>query len=312
MASIEMKPTFSIIVPVYNVEHYLQRCIESVLSQSYQNFELLLVDDGSKDKSGAVCDEYAKKDNRVRIFHKENGGVSSARNVGLDNACGEWICFVDSDDEMENRYLSKFHQDSDLEIQGAVTINATDKVKQGELKYKDEVIAIRCAEDAILRGLNTAPWAKCFRRSIIDMNDIRFEEDLSYGEDSIFIYKYLCFCSTIRYNSHIGYKYYIFDTGLGHKRHPMEKIVSMYSRQFDLYFKILNDSNQQQIFFHRKTLFSLREFFLWYDVSYRNLRQFSFVDKIVKKHLNVLEKTMLYFPKIYLKYCSFYYKYVIR
>ena len=130
-----MKPTFIIIVPVYNVEHYLQRCIESVLSQSYQNFELLLVDDGSKDKSGAICDEYAKKDNRVRIFHKENGGVSSARNVGLDNACGDWICFVDSDDEMENRYLSKFHQDSDLEIQGAVTINATDKVKQGQLKY---------------------------------------------------------------------------------------------------------------------------------------------------------------------------------
>ena len=307
-----MKPTFSIIVPVYNVEKYLNRCVESILSQSFKDFEVLLIDDGSTDKSGAICDEYAKKDNRVKVFHKENGGVSSARNVGLDEADGEWILFVDSDDNIDRYYLSKFHQDSDMEVQGAVTINSIGNIKEGELKYNDAVVENQCAEDAILRGLNTAPWAKCFCKSIIDTNDIRFDEDLSYGEDSIFIYKYLFFCSTIRYNSHIGYKYYIFDTGLGHTRHPIEKIVSMYSRQFDLYLKILNDSNQQQTFFHRKTLFSLREFFLWYDVPYRKLKQYSFVDKIVKKHLNALEKTMLYFPKIYLKYCSFYYKYVIR
>lgn len=312
MASIEMKPTFSIIVPVYNVEKYLNRCIDSILSQTFEDFEVLLIDDGSNDKSGAICDEYAKSDNRVRVFHKENGGVSSARNVGLDNACGEWALFVDSDDNVNRYYLSKFHQDSDMEIQGAVTINSASDIKEGELKYNDAVLEIRCAEDAILRDLNTAPWAKCFRKSIIDTNNIRFDEDLSYGEDSIFIYEYLCFCSTIRYNSSVGYKYYIFDTGLGHKRHPIEKIVSMYAKQFELYHKILNDSNKQQMFFHRKTLFALREFFLWYHVSYRKLRQHSFVDKIVKMHLNLLEKMMLYFPKIYLNYCSFYYKYVIR
>lgn len=87
-------PTISIIVPVYNTKQYLGNCINSILSQTYTDFELLLVDDGSPDGSGDICDEYAAKDERVKVFHKENGGVSSARNLGLDNAQGEWICFV--------------------------------------------------------------------------------------------------------------------------------------------------------------------------------------------------------------------------
>ena len=87
----------SIIVPVYNTEKFLHRCIDSILAQTYTDFELLLIDDGSKDSSGTICDEYAAQDARVRVFHKENGGVSSARNLGLDNARGEWVTFVDSD-----------------------------------------------------------------------------------------------------------------------------------------------------------------------------------------------------------------------
>ena len=88
----------SIIVPVYNVEKYLQRCIESILTQTETDFELLLIDDGSKDKSGLICDEYAQKDKRVNVIHKENGGVSSARNLGIEKANGEWMCFIDADD----------------------------------------------------------------------------------------------------------------------------------------------------------------------------------------------------------------------
>ncbi len=96
----------SIIIPVYNVEHYLRQCIDSVLAQTYTDFEVLLINDGSTDSSGLICDEYAARDSRIKVFHKENGGVSSARNLGLDNAQGEWIAFVDSDDEINNEYLS--------------------------------------------------------------------------------------------------------------------------------------------------------------------------------------------------------------
>jgi len=93
-----MNPKISVIVPVYKAEAYLRRCVNSILAQTFQDFEVLLIDDGSPDKSGKICDDYVKKDSRVRVFHKENGGVSSARNLGLDNAVGRYIAFVDSDD----------------------------------------------------------------------------------------------------------------------------------------------------------------------------------------------------------------------
>lgn len=102
------KPKVSVIVPVYKAEAYLYRCVDSLLVQTFTNFEILLIDDGSPDRSGEICDEYARKDTRVRVFHKENGGVSSARNLGLKYAQGEWIAFVDSDDWVESDFLEVF------------------------------------------------------------------------------------------------------------------------------------------------------------------------------------------------------------
>ena len=103
-----MMDLISIIVPVYNTEKYLDRCIQSILSQTYTDFELLLIDDGSTDSSGVICDKYAEQDSRVRVFHKENGGVSSARNIGLDNANGVWITFCDSDDWVYPYWLENY------------------------------------------------------------------------------------------------------------------------------------------------------------------------------------------------------------
>ena len=124
-------PKISIIVPVYNAEQYLRRCIDSILNQSFTDFELILIDDGSKDKSSDICDEYAAKDSRVRIFHKENGGVSSARNVGLDNSCGEWVAFVDADDEIEDGYLNirKSFENSDVIQKPYIIVNNNNETK---------------------------------------------------------------------------------------------------------------------------------------------------------------------------------------
>lgn len=96
------EPIISVIVPVYKAEKYLHKCVDSLLEQTFTDFEILLVDDGSPDKSGEICDEYAEKDSRIRVFHKENGGVSSARNLALDNAKGEFVMFLDSDDWLDN------------------------------------------------------------------------------------------------------------------------------------------------------------------------------------------------------------------
>ncbi|MGN0202626.1 MAG: glycosyltransferase family 2 protein, partial [Candidatus Cryptobacteroides sp.] len=109
-------PKISVIVPVYNAESTIRRCVDSILAQTFTDFECLLIDDGSKDRSGEICDEYAAKDSRVRVFHKENGGVSSARNVGLDNAKGEWVTFVDSDDWIDSYYLSSFEIEEEIDF----------------------------------------------------------------------------------------------------------------------------------------------------------------------------------------------------
>ena len=104
------RPEISIIVPVYQVEKYLNECIDSILAQTFTDFELILVDDGSPDNCPALCDAAAKRDSRVRVIHKQNGGVSTARNAGLDAAQGNWIAFVDSDDTAAPEYLEKMHK----------------------------------------------------------------------------------------------------------------------------------------------------------------------------------------------------------
>lgn len=125
-----MRPTISVIVPVYNTEKYLDECIQSVLSQSFINFELLLIDDGSTDNSGAICDAYASQDERVRVFHKENSGVSSARNVGLDEAKGEYVIFLDADDY--------WYRDDCLEVLLRIAVQTKVDVVRGEYKAVDE------------------------------------------------------------------------------------------------------------------------------------------------------------------------------
>lgn len=111
-----MSPKISVIIPVYNTESTLHKCVDSILNQSYEDWELLLIDDGSKDHSAFICDEYAQQDKRIKVFHKENGGVSSARNIGIDNAEGKWITFIDSDDWVERNYLSNLYQNDENDI----------------------------------------------------------------------------------------------------------------------------------------------------------------------------------------------------
>lgn len=200
-------PSISVIIPVYNTEKYLRRCIDSVLAQTYKDFELLLIDDGSKDSSGTICDEYAAKDARVKVFHKENGGVSSARNVGLDNAQGEWVTFVDSDDWLSKDYLDDLirHTDSDLVI--------ADFTVEGEKQWNEDLPVgkwqgndlNRIIEGSIGIARITAPWCKLLRRALV--GQIRFYTELTTQEDSLFMFRYLCVVQNIQIIAQKGYHY---------------------------------------------------------------------------------------------------------
>lgn len=223
-------PKISIIVPVYNVEKYLSRCIDSILAQTFTDFELLLIDDGSKDKSGEICDEYTKKDDRVRVFHKENGGASSARNLGLDYANGKYVVFVDSDDYISVSYLDSFYKillkynDVDLIIQSPIYTSTNGAL--GSRKIPSKVYdGVNILSDFVTDGnLDfTEPHSKLFRLNLIQENNIRFNEKVIVGEDGIFIACFLRYCKMIISSEDVGYHYVKSDMSIQRRFYAPEK-----------------------------------------------------------------------------------------
>ena len=194
------KPRISIIVPVYNTEKYLRQCIDSILIQSFKDFELLLVDDGSKDSSGAICDEYAAKDTRVRVWHQENQGVSAARNVGLAHARGEWIYFPDSDDIIVGNAFDMMMEmaadDVDYVICGYEVYDeegnctyAIPERKQCVISRDNALMEMFAPTDYRYQGYL---WNKLLRASIIRENNLRFVKGIKFNEDRLYDVEYLC------------------------------------------------------------------------------------------------------------------------
>lgn len=208
-------PKISVIVPVYNVEEYLHRCVDSILAQTFTDFELLLIDDGSTDNSGRICDEYAEKDERVKVIHKENGGVSSARNVGLNNARGYLVCFCDSDDWVSKDWLQYFitKKDFDMIIQGYTykKIGENSNVYFSRLnKYNGNKNDL----DIMLQDCFSANnmgylWCRAFKRSIIEIHSIRFNREYVLKEDECFILHFLKYINTFLMLDVCSYHYYL-------------------------------------------------------------------------------------------------------
>ena len=200
----------SIVVPVYNVEEFLTKCIDSILAQTYGNFELLLIDDGSKDSSGEICDAYLKRDKRIKVFHLENGGVSNARNFGIDQALGEFISFIDSDDWIDDDYLEHFWvngNDFDLLVSGHSMQNSDYSWKTyiPELEIFANKQFLDFYEKNLSEGVIRAPWCKLFSLEIIKKYGLRFNSSLSFGEDTIFTLQFLRLIKSISIINYRGY-----------------------------------------------------------------------------------------------------------
>ena len=179
----------SVIIPVYNVEKYLRRCLDSVIAQTYWNLEIILVDDGSKDLSGLICDEYEKKDGRIRVIHQSNGGVSSARNAGIDRMTGSYVTFIDSDDYVLPDYVEKlmnvmckYHAD----MAGCNTWS-----KGSPRIFTDENKAtIKIVRDNFLDyQWHASVNATCFRADVIRESRVRFDESIAFGEDTLVLFE---------------------------------------------------------------------------------------------------------------------------
>lgn len=198
----------SIIVPVYNVEEYLEQCLSSILMQDYSNIEVLVIDDGSTDKSVNICDKYKEKDKRVRVFHVENGGVSAARNIGLNNANGEYIMFVDSDDYVLPDYVSSLVLDQQLDIvQGGFFYdNISGRIGR---QSEEKIIDMEKYQGKFLefweKNQFWTVWGCCYKKRIIDDNNLRFDVDMHYGEDTDFNTKYLVVSNKVGLTNKISY-----------------------------------------------------------------------------------------------------------
>ncbi len=217
---------YSIIVPVYNAETTLHRCIDSILAQTEPNFELILVNDGSKDSSASIIDEYASLDKRIKVLHKVNGGVSSARNLGLSIIRGKYVTFIDSDDFVSPDYLSSFNdENADLVIGGVICLeNNQEYICQSDTVYyynKSNFgdIIIDHNNKAYIRS----PWCKIYKSSIIRKNDLTYNTNIHFAEDYFFTLEFLNFCNSVKIIPQSHY-YYIL---------PIHRVYKMDVLQYD-------------------------------------------------------------------------------
>lgn len=230
-----MSKLVSIIVPVYNAEKYIARCIESILDQSFGDFELILVDDGSTDKSGEICDYYASTDERITIIHKENGGVSTARNAALDIIQGEFVIFVDGDDYIDKEYLtvmlSHMSDDIDMVVSKPQAVNPDTSINKYWKFNSDSSVVLEPTDLKNMYWEYRHFWVHCvlFRADLL--KDIRFNPKYLVSQDTPFYCTAFMRCRKIKYIPEKLYYYVIFEESACHGKFNERKFTEIYAWQ---------------------------------------------------------------------------------
>ncbi|KAF0338465.1 glycosyltransferase family 2 protein [Pediococcus acidilactici] len=253
-----MKENITIIIPIYNLEDYLDNCLNSIKKQTYTNFEVLLIDDGSTDKSKQICKFYVKEDSRFKYFYQHNAGVSKARNLGLQKARGKFVTFVDGDDFLNSNHLQDMIDGMEygqLSISGRNDIYQ-DKVKQSFKVDKDVVLNRRQLVDGILKPgiIYSFPWNKLYLTKIIKDNLITFNESLDYGEDLVFNMEYVLKINTAILKTDATYNYVYRKNSVSklmNKKTLSKRITDLKAISYTLH--MLPDSfENEQIFLNKR------------------------------------------------------------
>lgn len=231
-----MSVAVSVVVPVYNSQDTVYRCLESIAAQTFSNFEAIIIDDGSTDHSPNICDDFAMIDDRFKVVHTKNAGVSSARNKGIDLAQGDWICFVDSDDYVEATYLENLMANTkhvELVIAGLKRVSKKNTVF---VIFPDRIVGVEDRQFYFQEyplSDSGYPFSKLFKRQILDENNIRFNNQIHMFEDVLFLFSYLLFCKKIQFCSQTPYNYMITDGTLSTKINDFESeylgFISIYN-----------------------------------------------------------------------------------
>lgn len=222
--------TVSIIIPIYNAESFVAECVRSIQGQTFDNWELILVNDGSTDRSVTICESFVRTDSRIRLLNKKNGGVSSARNLGLSEATGKYISFVDADDKVTPDYIEELLKPMSV---ADLTVDKCTVVYGDKREIKEDYVSLYCSEDnfteVFSKGMlfrRTSPWGKLYRRDIIEKSNIRFNESVNLGEDAIFLFTYVLECQTVSFIDNGGYLYrFEVPESLTKRTHSLESEV---------------------------------------------------------------------------------------
>jgi glycosyltransferase involved in cell wall biosynthesis len=237
----------SIIIPIYKSEKYLRRCLDSILCQTYKEYEIILIIDGSPDNSIDICKEYSAKYQNIRYYEKENGGVSSARNMGLKYAKGNYVTFIDSDDFVSETYLSHlFSKETDLSVCGFIDMPSK---RENIISRSNQIFSYKNINSLLSIHINSmhfkSVWAKLFKTEIIKQYNLSFDTNIYFGEDSTFMLQYLQHCNSILILGGYDYFYFIPSPGkyiLKHKdfRYAVKKKVNEYGKLKSI-FRLSND-----------------------------------------------------------------------
>lgn len=214
------KELVTVIIPVYNVEKYIHKCIESVISQTYKNIEIILIDDGSIDNSGIICDEYMKKDSRIRVIHKENKGVSNARNSGIELANGKYVTFVDSDDYLSSKYIEVLYEcminnNVDLVISNGIDIYENRICNKNENKHDILMTRDECLRELLTeKNFSHVCWGNLYKKEFLE--ECYFNSDYRIAEDLDFLYNYISKSKKVYFTSKKTYYWVIRNTSAIH------------------------------------------------------------------------------------------------
>lgn len=299
-----MNPIISIIVPVYNGDKYLSRCVDSILNQTFQDWELLLVDDGSTDKSGEICDEYATKDKRIKAFHKKNGGVSSARNYGIRHSRGKWLTFIDIDDYVQDSFLEILIQEAnsvDMVVSGAYYINDRKVFLPPNRLFNISDDLLLLDEQLCSIYLMTC-WAKLFKRTFIINEGIYFDSSLRIGEDTDFVLRYLKQIRSIKF-VHIAF--YNYNDEEKNKLFKYALSANDFSNHLFLILDSLNQLKKKYNYSFCKFEYLLNDYysrlFFMYLMNLKNYRSF------YKEHRNYARSKVKYMPDSFKKKVLFFF-----
>ncbi len=311
---------FSLIIPIYNAQSYIEKCVSSILAQTYSDFEILLIDDGSVDNSPKICDELAKLDTRISVFHKKNAGVSSARNTGIAHTKGDYIMFVDADDTLQNDVLGVA---TEIMEQGGVDVISfgVNIIKKGEVSEIWAMEDFRTAHISEMRPhmneyikcIFSSPWNKIYKNTIIKKNNILFNEEMEISEDVCFNIDYYLNVNRIVNIKNAFYNYCLDDANSASRKGRDDIIKACYLRikMFKVLFCKIGYSNEEADLYLKEELARavINQFFQAYLTTTK--LNFSQRSAIIKNICTDIEQKKMLCSHLEDNYKSAEYKFVL-